>query len=125
MPAVVAVVPAPGEGGLPGSRGERPAQHRGRRGAVDVDLRLELFGAVEMAAADLAGPVGRRVPRRPRRPGVPLRAVDLVPILVRLAGGEVGFFDLATLSAPAQGGNAEGDVGSVETVMDEGRLRVV
>src|SRR4029079_17565795 len=56
VPGITSVTP-PGEGGLPVALGERTVEGRRRGGAVDVALRLELLGAVEMAPADLERPV--------------------------------------------------------------------
>src|SRR5580693_8686797 len=53
-----AVVAPPGEEGLPIAPRERPVVHPRDRVAVDVDARLELLGAREVAEARLPGPVG-------------------------------------------------------------------
>ena len=120
-----AVVAPPGEGGLPVAAGERPVVHRRGRGAAVVDLRLELLGAVEMAVAHLERPVGRRLPGGPQGPGVHLRALEVGAVLVRLAAGEDRALELDAVVDPAEGGDAEGDVGRVEPVMAERRLGVV
>src|SRR6266498_1532096 len=64
---------------------ERAVIDRRSRGAILVDVGLELLGAVNPAVARLQRPSIRWIDREPERMGVELRRFDVPAILIRLS----------------------------------------
>ena len=123
---VVIGLAAPGEGRGPPAVGADPPRVDGAGRQLGVVLvRLQLFRAGHVGVGDLQRPLRRGVPGTAHRPAVELGRVEVVAVLVGFAAGEGRGFQLQIVVHPAEGGDAEDDVGRVEPVVGDRRLGAV
>src|SRR5688572_30894804 len=89
---------------------------RARRYPLLVDLRLELFGTLDVGPGRLQGPVVAGIPAGAQRRAVHPRPLDVVTVLIRLPSRELGRFEFPASLHPARRDDAEADVRGVQPV---------
>src|SRR3954451_3097632 len=116
---------APGGGTVEPAHAEELSQHRARRPAGDVDPRLQLLRVLLPGPARLERQLGKWVPAHPDGGRIERPGLDVPAVLVRLPPVEPRRLDLHLTHGDAGGDDPEADMGGIEPVMADRRLRIV
>src|SRR6185369_16948308 len=89
------------------------------RDSLCVNLRLQLFRAVQMSVADLERPVSVWIVRCSKGVRIERRMIELVSFLIRLAAGENGRIEFKVSPSVTQCLDTVSDVRRVQPVMSD------